>query len=116
MGKVKGVHRAGMVPDVDDDVPCTRADPGLRLNVYKAMGDGHRETSHHVGVKTTHCEKTDELRPPKRAAAKALRDAVPLPPLRGRSDAEVKAEQLARLRKELPLAFQRAQDRALGAV
>lgn len=113
VGKVKSVHRAGLVPDVDDDVPGSKADPGVRVCCYKAMGEGHVESSHHVGVKMAHVEKIDDLKPPKKK--KGL-EPEKLPPLAGKSDDRLKAEQLHGLRTALPAAVEREADRRLGVV
>lgn len=119
VGKVASVHRAGLIPDVDDDVPTTKDDPGVRVKCYKAMGDGHKESEHHVGCKMAHVVKCDDLKPP--ARRKGLPDPVKLPPLVGKTDAELAAERLAEVRKALsPEAIkaivERERDRALGAV
>jgi len=119
VGKVVSVHRSGLVPDVDDDVPATKGDPACRLKCYKAMGDGHRETEHHVGAKMAHMEKCADLKPPSRK--KGLPDPVTLPPLVGKSDAEVAADRLRAMREQITPAriselVQRQVDKALGAV
>lgn len=119
VGKVVSVHRAGLVPDVDDDVPATKADPACRIKCYKAMGDGHRETDHHVGCKMAHCEKCADFKLPSRK--KGLPDPVTLPPLVGKSDAEIAAERLRELREAITpervgKLVQRQVDKALGAV
>ena len=98
VGKVKSVHRGGPVPDVDDDVMSTKAEPAARVCAYKAMGDGHKETAHHFGAKVAHLERIEDLKGPKRG--KGL-DPVALPPLVGKTDAELKADALDRVRKEL---------------
>ncbi len=119
VGKVASVHRSGLVPDVDDDVPATKADPACRVKCYKAMGDGHKETDFHVGCKMAHCEKTDDLKPPKRT--KGLPDPLRLPPIAGKTDAEIAAEKLAEVRKAFSPAavktlLEQEHDRRVGAV
>lgn len=119
MGKVASVHRSGLIPDVDDDVPTTKNDPGCRVKCYKMMGDGHRETEHHIGTKMAHCEKCGDLKPPSRK--KGLPDPVTLPPLVGKSDAELAAERLHAMQKAITpeaikAAVERQIDKVLGAV
>lgn len=105
-GRVKSIHRREMVPDVADDVMGTKADPAARMCCYKAIGDGHAETSHHVGCKVAHLERIDDLKPPSKQAKKAVDAHTPkLPPLDGlRSIEEVQAERLAALREAAPIA------------
>jgi phage head maturation protease len=112
-GKVKSVHRAGMVPDVEDDCYGSKADPGCRVCVYKPMGEGHKETDHHVGVKASHLERTDDLKPPKR---KKGIDPLTLPPLTGRTDEAVAAAQLRTLTEGVTKQLRMQQEKAMGAV
>lgn len=119
VGKVKSVHKGEMVPDVEQECMSSKSDPAVRLCIHKAMGSGHIETSHHIGVKCKELQKIDELVPPQKT--KKGIDPAMLPPLVGKSDAEVQAEQFATLKKTLTPTFLkaeliRAQDRALGAV
>lgn len=106
VGKVKSIHRSGPVPDVEDDVMSTKSDPACRVQAYKAMGDGHRETEHHVGCKAAHLEKIDDLKPPKKgtkpvtpAKAKALE--IEILPGEIRTDAEVQSDRIAAKRAAL---------------
>ena len=70
-GKIASVHRGEMVPDVDDDVRGTKAEPAARLCCYKRMGEGHVPTEHHVGVLMSHLERIEDLKAPKKRQAKA---------------------------------------------
>jgi len=119
VGKVASVHRSGLVPDVEDDVPCRKGDHGCRVKCYKAMGDGYKETDHHVGCKVAHVEKTADLKPPSRK--KGLPDPLKLPPIAGKTDDQVAAERLAEVRKAFSPAavatlVEHDRDRRMGAV
>ncbi len=100
VGKVRSVHRGELVPDVQDDVIGTKAEPAARVCCYKAMGDGHKETAHHIGVLCKHLEKTDDLKPPKRGKGAAPAEPEPEPvelgftldPAEVRTDEQVRAE------------------------
>jgi 2'-5' RNA ligase len=106
VGRVKSLHRRGLVPDVDDDVMGTKAEPAARIQCYKAMGDGHVETEMHVGHACKDLEKIDALRPPSRRPAKAAAAPAPspaaavlpeLPPLVAIPEADQVAAALSRL-------------------
>ncbi len=125
VGKVKSVHRSGPVPDVDDDVMGSKADPAMRVCAYKAMGDGHKETAHHFGAKVAHAEKTEDLKPPKGKKAyeppPKQRVDVEILPSEVRTDAQVKAERTAAALAAIPSdivdrAVRTAIDRVKGVV
>ncbi len=92
VGKVKSVHTSGMVPDVEENVKCSKADPGARVECFKAFNGGHVETGEHVGVKCNHLERVDEMKPPKKKKAAPSPEAP-----KGWSDADRAAVKAARL-------------------
>lgn len=98
-GLVKSVHNSGLVPDVEDDVLGTSANPAARVKCYKAMGDGFIATGHHAGHHCKHLEKVAPLRPPSRG--KALAPEGPLPPLVGLTEQQALEAALARLNQVL---------------
>lgn len=127
VGVVKGVHTRGHVPDVAEDIVGTTCDPAVRVNCYKAMGDGHVPTEHHVGVRCAHLTKRGEpLRPPSNTApspatcgheSKAVSRSSfdPLPPLETLSDEELQRQALEALGR-IPKLVDDAIARYVGAV
>lgn len=63
-GVVKSIHRRGHVPHVEEDIRATPESPAAMVKCYKAFGDGHVPTEHHVGAKLGHLSKCEPLKAP----------------------------------------------------
>ena len=93
-GKCMSVHKDGMVPDVEDDIMGTKAEPACRVKMYKKMGEGWTPTEHHRGMKCKDCDRVEALKPPGREKAVA---PAPEPAERRWTDTEKAAYKAAKL-------------------
>lgn len=100
-GQVRSLHRDGVVPDVEDDLLGTHANPAARVRCYKPVGDGFVATALHVGHATRHLEKIAPLRPPGKPRNSSRETPEPLPPLVGLSEQQVLDDALAKLNQLL---------------
>jgi|GEM_PF-4561487 len=100
-GQVKSIHQDGFVPDVDEDVRGTRKEPAARVKCFKTMGDGHAPTDEHLGCKCKHLTKCAPLKPPSKNKSRILSHHELLPPLVGKTDAELVEEAITKLNRLL---------------
>lgn len=99
-GRIESIHTKGHVPHAEQDMMGSKEDPAACVKCYKAMGDGHAPTEHHVAARVAHLSKMESpMVPPskgKRAswdtATKAESDPEPLPPLVALTESEVQQE------------------------
>jgi hypothetical protein len=128
VGVVQGVYDKGHVPNVDEDLRATAAEPAARVKAYKAFGDGHMPTEHHVGAMCKHLAplpeplkapskpaKTLEPVPARKAKATPAAKIEPLPPLVAISDEELQRQALEQI-QSIPTMVKAELDRVLGVV